>query len=42
MATSPSPCAQARLDLLLLLEQLDGGDGSGGLLLLPPLLSRGR
>jgi hypothetical protein len=32
----------ARLDLLLLLEQLDGGDGGGSLLLLPPLLSRGR
>jgi hypothetical protein len=31
-----------RLELLLLLEQLDGGDGSGGLLLLPPLLSCGR
>jgi hypothetical protein len=32
----------ARLQLLLLLEELNRGDGSGGLLLLPPLLSRGR
>jgi hypothetical protein len=32
----------ARLDLLPLLEQLDGGDGSGCLLLPPSLLRRGR